>query len=78
MLDTSVPASMLVPTMNAAIKSARTRTALLLNGTEYPQAFLDSTVQAAINAFTRSTVSAKASRRRLVGKVVRIDEMVKP
>ena len=64
--------------MQNALTQARRRTSLLLNGVELPACFADATVQAAINAFTRSTVSAKASRRRLVGKVVRIDEMVKP
>lgn len=58
-----------------ALTSARKRTTLLLRGTELPAAFLDATVEAAINAYTRDTQSAKASRRRLAGKVVRIDEL---
>lgn len=62
-----------------ALPAARRRTTLLLNGVELPACFADATVEAAILAFTRSTQSAKASRRRLVGKVVRLDALeVKP
>ena len=58
----------------SAIKAARCRTALLLRGIEVPSVWMEATVASAINAFTRSTQSAKASRRRLAGLVVRIDE----
>ncbi len=54
--------------------SARKRTALLLRGVELPECMMDATVEAAINAYTRDTKSARASRKRLAGKVVRIDE----
>lgn len=57
------------------LTTARRRTAQILRGAELPDCFLDATVEAAINAYTRETVSAKASRKRLAGKVVRIDEL---
>jgi hypothetical protein len=60
--------------MSNALTAARRRTALILRGQELPACFLDATVESAINAFTRDTQSAKASRRRLAGLVVKIDE----
>ncbi len=57
-----------------ALKSARCRTALMLRNVEVPSVWMDATVESAINAYTRDTKSARASRKRLAGKVVRIDE----
>lgn len=56
-----------------SLSQARRLTTLKIAGLEIPECMLEGTVQAAINAFSRDTVSAKASRRRLVGKVEKID-----
>ncbi len=59
----------------SALKSARCRTAALLRGVEVPSVWTDATAQAALNAFSRTTKSAKASRRRLLEKTLRLDEV---
>lgn len=61
--------------MSNAITSARRRTALLLRGIELPAAFQDATLEAACLAYERN--ASPKTRRRLVGKVVRIAEVAR-
>lgn len=64
------------PTMlranRSAITSARISTSKRLATVELHACFTQATVSAAVNAIDRNTVSAKASRRRLVTKALRV------
>jgi hypothetical protein len=55
-----------------SLTALRRRTTLALSGLELPDCFADATLAAAINAHERTSKSAKVSRRRLLGKVERI------
>lgn len=56
----------------SALTTARRSTSAKLSGLEIPAAFAQATVSAALNAIDRKTVSAKASRRRLQDKAMRL------
>lgn len=56
----------------ASLRTARATVTKKLAGAELPSCWAAATVSAAVNATDRSTVSAKASRRRLMAKVERI------
>lgn len=59
----------------SALTSARRSTSAKLAGLTLPECFTDATIHAAALASERTTVSAKASRRRLNRKVARIVEV---
>jgi hypothetical protein len=56
--------------MVTALTKARIRTTLILNGTELPSCFADSTISALCNVLDRN--ADKRTVRRLSGKVARI------
>ena len=58
--------------MNNAITVSRAKTTRRIAGLDLPECFAAATVASAINAQDRSTVAAKASRRRLVSKAYRL------
>lgn len=60
------------------ITTARRSTSAKLAGCELPLAFQLSTIAAATNALDRDTKAAKASRRRLQDKAMRVAGMVTP
>ncbi len=55
-----------------SLSQTRTRTTKALRGLELPACFQLATISAALNATERQTVSAKASRRRLNEKALKI------
>lgn len=57
----------------SAIPAARRRTTLVLKGKPLPLAFQEATIAAACNAYARTSRSATAQRRRLAGKVEKLD-----
>ncbi len=61
--------------MQAAITQTRRTVTRSLAGLELPDAFRSATQAAALNAFSRTTKSAKASRRRLLEKTLQLDEV---
>ncbi len=56
----------------SALSQVRARTTRALAGLEIPAAFQVATVNAAINATERTSKAAKASRRRLQSKALRL------
>lgn len=61
---------------SSSLAATRRLTTLKLAGLELPSCWAAATVSAAVNAIDRSTVSAKASRRRLVTKALRVSGAV--
>ncbi len=59
---------------NETLSKIRRSTSAKLRGVELPDCFAQSTVAAAACAYERDSKSAKVSRRRLFGKVERIQE----
>ncbi len=55
-----------------SLSSARRRSTLRTAGLALPACFVQATVSAALNAAERSTVAAKASRRRLLDKATKL------